>query len=77
MTTESCLALVRHDERGRGVDDDAGAAEQGQHDEADAEERGVDLEVARQSPANAGQHAVGAAALQPLDRGSFDVCVRS
>ena len=68
------LALVGHDEHGREVDDEAGAAEQCQYDEADPEERGVDLEVARQSPAHAGQHAVGAAALQRLDRRSLE-CV--
>ena len=36
----------------------------------------MDLEVAREAPADAGEHAIRAAALQALDRGSFDcVCV--
>ena len=54
------------------VDEDAGAAEQGEDDEADAEDGGVDLEVASQAPADAGKHAIGAAALQAADLG--DMC---
>ena len=61
------LALVGHDERRGGVDEDAGPAQEGEDDEADAEDRGVDLEVASQAPADAGKHAIGAAALQPAD----------
>ena len=68
------LALVGHDERCREVDHDPGSAEQRQHDEADAIERGVDLEVAGQAPAYTGKHAIRAAALEPLDRRSLD-CV--
>jgi hypothetical protein len=70
------LAFVRHHDRRDEVDQQAGAAEQGEHDEADAIERGVDLEVVRQAPADAGEHTIRAAALQPLGRGFFDcVCV--
>src|SRR5262249_60826888 len=59
-------------ERGGRLDDEAGPAQECQHDEADAIERGVDLEVARQAPADAGQHTVVAAPLEPLDRRSLD-----
>ena len=55
-----------HEPRGE-VDEDAGPAEQGEDDEADAEDRGVDLEVASQAPADAGKHAIRAAALQRSD----------
>ena len=68
------LALVRDDEHGRQVDEDPGAADQRQDDEADPVEGGVDSEVARQAPADPGEHAVVPAPLEPLDRGSFD-CV--
>ena len=61
------LALVGHDERRGGVDEDAGPAQEGEDDEADAEDGGVDLEVASQAPADAGKHAIRAAALQPPD----------
>ena len=43
------------------------AAEQGEDDEADPEDGGVDLEVASQGPADAGKHAIRAAALQRSD----------
>ena len=61
------LALVGHDERRGGVDEDAGPAEEGEDDEADAEDSGVDLEVASEAPADAGDHAIRAAALQAPD----------
>ena len=71
------LALVRYDERRGGVDQDAGAAQEGEDDEADAKDRGVDLEVASQAPANAGEHAIRPAALQPPDLRDLRLCVRS
>ena len=66
------LALVGDDERRGGVDQDAGPAQEGEDDEADAEDCGVDLEVASQAPADAGKHAIRPAALQPADLG--DMC---
>jgi len=66
------LALVGDDERRGGVDVDAGPAQEGEDDEADAEDSGVDLELASQAPADAGKHAIRPAALQPSDLG--DVC---
>ena len=72
MAIESSLALVGHHERRGGVDEDAGPAQEGEDDEADAEDRGVDLEVASQAPADAGKHAIRAAALQPPDL--WDMC---
>ena len=44
------LPLVGDDERRREVDEDAGAAEQREDDEADAEDGGVDVEVAARPP---------------------------
>ena len=61
------LALVGDDERGGEVDEDAGPAQEGEDDEPDAEDGGVDLEVAGQAPADAREHAVGAAALEPAE----------
>ena len=70
------LALVGHDQRRGGVDQDAGPAQEGEDDEADAEDSGVDLEVASQAPADAGKLAIRAAALQAADlRDIGDVCV--
>ena len=66
------LTLVRHDERRRCVDEDAGPAEEGEDDEADAENGGVDLEVASEAAADAGKHAIRTAALQAS--GLWDVC---
>ena len=69
------LALVGHDERRGGVDEDAGPAEEGEDDEADAEDGGVDLEVASQASADAGEHAIRAAALQAADLWDIVWCV--
>jgi hypothetical protein len=70
------LALVRHDEGSCCVDDDAGAAEQGEDDEADAVEGGMDVEVTGEAAADAGDHAVGAAALEALRRSVLEcVCL--
>ena len=57
-------ALVRDDERRGPVDQEARAAEQREHDEPDAVEDGVDVEVAAEAAADAGDHPVGAAAAQ-------------
>ena len=68
------LALVGHDEGRDGVDEDAGPAQEGEDDEPDAEDGGVDVEVAGQPAADAGEHSIGAAALeQPCFR---DMCGR-
>ena len=73
------LPLVGHDERRGGVDEDARAAQEGEDDEADAEDGGVDLEVACEAAADAGNHAVRATALQAADLGDLGdiggVCV--
>ena len=58
------LALVGNDERAGAVDDDPGAAEQRQHDEADAVDDGVDVEVPAEAAADAGEHTVGAAPME-------------
>ena len=68
------VALVGDDEQRCEIDEDAGAADQREDDEADTVERGVDSEVARQAPADTGEHAVVPAAFQPPDRWFFD-CV--
>ena len=60
------LPLLGDHERGGEVDDDARAAEQGQDDEPDAVERGIDVEVARQALADPGEHPVRAGPLEPL-----------
>ena len=70
------LALVGHDERRGGVDQDAGPAQEGEDDEADAEDGGVDLEVASKAATDAGNLAIRAAALQAPDLWDMcDVCV--
>ena len=66
------LALVGHDERGGEVDEDAGPAEEGEDDEADAVEGGVDFEVLGKAPADPGDHAIRTAALQAPDL--WDLC---
>jgi len=52
------MALVGHDERRRQVDDDPRAAEQREHDEADAIDRRMDVEVAREPAADARELAI-------------------
>ena len=59
-------ALVGDDERGGEVDEDSRAAEQREHDEPDAVEHRVDVEVAAEAAADAGDHPVGAAPAQLL-----------
>src|SRR6476659_2503576 len=63
------LALARHHERRGGVDQDPGSAEQRQHDEADAEERRMDVEVPSEPARDAGEHPVGARAVEALGLG--------
>src|SRR4029079_7211965 len=60
------VALVRNDEQRGAVDEDPGSAEQREHDEADAVEDGVDVEVADQAATHAGDHPVGPAPAQLL-----------
>ena len=62
------LALVGDHEHRREVDENAGTAEQREHDEAHPIERGAEVEVAREAPADPREHAVGAAPLEPLHR---------
>ena len=52
------VPLVGHDERRRQVDEDARAAEQGEDDEADAVDGRMDVEVAREPAADAGELAI-------------------
>ena len=65
-TIDSLAALVGDDERGGEVDQDPRAAEQREHDEPDAVEHGVDVEVAAEAAADAGDHPIRAAAAQLL-----------
>ena len=67
MAIESSLPSSGMTSAAASVDEDAGPAEEGEDDEADAEDGGVDLEVASQAPADAGKHAIRAAALQRPD----------
>ena len=62
------LAFLGDHEHSREVDEDAGAAEQREYDEADPIEGGAEVEVAREAPADPREHAVGAAPLEPLHR---------
>ena len=66
------LALVRHDKRCGRIDEDAGPAQEGEHDEADTEDGGMDLEVLGKASADAGDLAIRAAALQAPDL--WDMC---
>ena len=68
------LPLVGHHEGRRQVDQDARAAEQREDDEADAVDGRVDVEVAREPAADAGELAIRATALQALRR-SITECV--
>ena len=65
-TIDSLLALVGDDERRGEVDQDSRAAEQREHDEPDAVEHRVHVEVAAEAAADAGDHPVRAAAAQLL-----------
>ena len=58
------LALVGHHKREGQVDDDSGTAKQGEHDEADAVDRRMDVEVAGEPAGDPGDHAVGPASVQ-------------
>src|SRR5207249_3405941 len=60
------VALARNHEQRGAVDQDSGPAEQCEHDEADAIEDGVDVEVAAQAAADAADHPVGPAPAQLL-----------
>ena len=72
------LALVRDHEHGGEVDEEPGAAEQRQDDEAEAEDCGVEVEVAAETAGDAGDDTVGGAALEALDlRGMCDVVLMS
>ena len=68
------LPLVGHHERRRQVDQDPRAAEQREDDEADAVDGRMDVEVAREPAADAGELAIRATALQALRR-SITECV--
>ena len=68
------VALVGHHERRRQVDQDPRAAEQREDDEADAVDGRMDVEVAREPAADAGELAIRATALQALRR-SITECV--
>ncbi len=66
------LALVGHDERSGCVEEDARAAEEGEDDEADTEDGGMDLEVLGKAATDTGDLAIRAAALQAADL--WDMC---
>src|SRR5581483_866933 len=63
------LALLRHDEERGDVDEDARTAEDRQHDEAEAEDGGCEVEVAAKAGGDAADETAVAAPLEPLDRG--------
>src|SRR5262249_7177377 len=63
------LAVVRYDECAGAVHDDPGAAEQREQDEADAVEDGVDVEVAAEAAADAGDQTVGPAPMKLFECG--------
>ena len=50
-----------------GVEDQPGAAEEGEHDEADPKDQWVDVEVAGQAAGDAGDLAVAGRAAQPAE----------
>ena len=62
-------ALDRNHEDGREVDEDAGAAEQREDDEAEPEDGRVELEVAAEAAGDTCDQGVGRAALEALDLG--------
>ena len=58
VAKESSVPLLGHDERRREVDEDPRAAEQREDDEADAVDGRMDVEVAREPAADAGELAI-------------------
>ena len=67
-------ALVGHDEHGRTVDQQSRAAEEREHEEADAVEGRVDVEVAAEAAADAGDHPIGLAPAELLVSRVFRGC---
>ncbi len=65
MDRSSLAVLLGHERPAGGVQDQAGAAEEGQDDEADAQDERVDVEVAGQPAGDAGDLAVVDGAAQP------------
>ena len=63
------LVLGGHDQDGREVDEDPRAAEQREDDEPEPEDGRVEVEVASEAAADAGDPFVVRAALEPLDLG--------
>src|SRR4029079_2251357 len=59
------LALAGHDKRRGKIDENSCPSEQGENDEADAKSRRVELEVAAKSAADAREHLVRRAPLEP------------
>ena len=68
------VALLRDQEPGEDVEQDPRAPEHDQGGEGDAEEHRVEAEVLPQAAADAGQHAVAAAAPQRAAVGGLAVC---
>ena len=65
------LALARHDERGGEIHENSCPSEQGENDEADAKDSRVELEVAAESAADASEHSVRRAPLEPPHSGGM------
>ena len=61
------LAVLGDEQPDHAVHQDPGAAEEGEHDEQHADDRGVDVEVPTQAAGHAGDVAVAPAAAQPVD----------
>src|SRR5581483_2651651 len=60
------VTLLRHDEHGREVDEDSGAAEDGEDDEPEPEDGRGEIEVAPEAAAYAGEDPAVAAAREAL-----------
>ncbi len=65
------LALARHDERSGEIHENSCPSEQGENDEADAKDGRVELEVAAEPAADAGEHFVRRAPLEPPHSGGM------
>jgi hypothetical protein len=65
LTDGAFVTFIREEEPCGGVEEEAGPADERQHDEGNAEDDGVDVEVVTEAAADAGDNAVGTAALQP------------
>ena len=67
VTGASPRLLVGHEQPAGAVQDQAGAAEEGEHDEGDPQDERVDVEVAGEAAGDAGDLAVGGGAAEPAE----------